>query len=322
MTGPSASSDGRYVVRATRADDWRALRAIRLEALLDSPDAYGSTYHEVAGFRDERWKAMAVELRFYLAERDGVVVGMASGGFNDRYPGTHWLYGMYVTPVERGTGVAVQLVDAVVDWALADGARELFLQVTTKLERSHHFYEKMGFSDTGESQTMHRDAHLELATMRRDLAEPLFRVREVEGSSLVGLRRKVLKDNDPEAIATNPLDDDPATRHFGGFVGDRLVASASFFLTSPPRRPDLVSYQLRYMAVDFDAQGHGYGARLLDEAQKELRASGVQQLWANARDSALGFYLATGWSLVEGSEHLSAESGLPHTKITRLLVEG
>ena len=32
-------------------------------------------------------------------------------------------------------------------------------------------------------------------------------------------------------------------------------------------------------------------------------------------DSALGFYRSTGWTLVEGSEHLSPETLLPHTII-------
>jgi len=51
--------------------------------------------------------------------------------------------------------------------------------------------------------------------------------------------------------------------HFGGLLGDRLVVSASFFPSSPPMNPTLVTYQLRYMATDFDVQGRGYGARVL-----------------------------------------------------------
>ena len=80
-----------------------------------------------------------------------------------------------------------------------------------------------------------------------------------------------------------------------------------------------MTYQLRYMATDFDAQGRGYGARVLSVAEELLVRRGVQQLWANGRDTALGFYFAVGWSALEGSEHMSPETGLPHTVIVKQL---
>ena len=70
-------------VRRCGPDDWSGLRAIRLEALADTPDAYGSTYEENVRWRDAQWKNAATNRLYYLAERDGRVVGMVSGGFND-----------------------------------------------------------------------------------------------------------------------------------------------------------------------------------------------------------------------------------------------
>ena len=46
--------------------------------------------------------------------------------------------------------------------------------------------------------------------------------------------------------------------------------SASFYPTPAPIRSDLLSYQLRFMAVDADVQGRGYGARVLDVAESAL----------------------------------------------------
>jgi hypothetical protein len=60
---------------------------------------------------------------------------------------------------------------------------------------------------------------------------------------------------------------------------------------------------------------------MLERSKGELRRRGARQLWAYARDSALGFYLATGWSVVEGSQHVSVETGLPHTVIRMALSE-
>ncbi|MGA2124493.1 MAG: GNAT family N-acetyltransferase [Acidimicrobiales bacterium] len=164
-------SDGDLVVRGTTAEDWSALRVIRLEALADTPDAYGSTYEGTVTFSPRRWRAMAQDGRYFVAERDGVVVGMVSGGLNDQHPGTHWLYGMYVTPTSRGTPVASHLVEVVIAWAKGEGATELYLHVTTSVERARAFYRKMGFVETGERHAMDRDRRLELVTMRRALVD-------------------------------------------------------------------------------------------------------------------------------------------------------
>ncbi len=137
----------------------------------------------------------------------------------------------------------------------------------------------------------------------------------VEAPVLYELRRRVLRGNSPTSNVEDPRDFDSTSLHFGGFYDDVLVVSASFFRATSPINPERESYQLRYMATDFDAQGRGYGALVMSEAREALAETGATELWANARDSALGFYRSTGWTLVEGSEHLSPETLLPHTII-------
>jgi GNAT superfamily N-acetyltransferase len=153
------------------------------------------------------------------------------------------------------------------------------------------------------------------------LSIPEFQVKSVPATSLYELRRRVLRGNDPNKSVVDPRDKDESALHVGGFLDARLVVSASFYPSIPPAREDLVTYQLRYMATDFDAQGKGHGAKVLEFAAETLLARGVEQLWANARDTALGFYLATGWSAIEGSEHLSPETQLPHTVIYKVLID-
>ncbi len=144
-------------------------------------------------------------------------------------------------------------------------------------------------------------------------------MRRVRSQELHELRRRVLRGDDPAKSVIDPRDDDTTSLHYGGFVGDRLVVSASFFPSVAPVHEDLVTYQLRYMATDFDVQGTGYGATTLRYAEDDLRTLGVEQLWANGRDSALGFYSRMGWSMLEGSQHLSPETQLPHTVIYKVL---
>jgi GNAT superfamily N-acetyltransferase len=156
-------------IRRCGDGDWEDLRTIRLEALSDTPDAYGSTYEESVLWSDAQWKNAAATRLYYLADRDGRVVGMVSGGFNDAYPGTRWLYGMYVTPSERGSGTALLLVRAIEAWATSHDVHEVYLHVTTSVPRARAFYEKLGFRPNGESFEMDRDRSLTLITMVQQL---------------------------------------------------------------------------------------------------------------------------------------------------------
>jgi GNAT superfamily N-acetyltransferase len=158
-----------YVVRRGGTNDAMMLRAIRLESLLDTPEAYGSTYDEASTWSDDRWRTAARQWHFYLAECDDEVVGMVSGGLNDVAPGTHWMYGMYVSPVARSTGVAASLVEATCDWAVEQGADALYLHVTESVARARVFYERSGFLATGVTITMDRDPSIRLMTMVKSL---------------------------------------------------------------------------------------------------------------------------------------------------------
>lgn len=153
------------------------------------------------------------------------------------------------------------------------------------------------------------------------MIEQEFRVERVDPHRLHDLRRRILRADNPEAPVADPRDEESTALHFAGLLGERLVVSASFYPSNSPRDESLVTYQLRYMATDADVQGRGYGATVMAFAEEELRAEGAQQLWANGRDTALGFYRATGWDVIEGSEHLSSETRLPHHVIVKDLVE-
>jgi GNAT superfamily N-acetyltransferase len=311
-------ADPPVTIRRIESADWSALRGIRLEALTDAPEAFGSTLQGALRLSARQWRHKVATTVYFLAERDGVVVGMVSGGFNDNHPGTHWLYGMYVTPVARGGEVAQLLVGAVVEWARGEGAREIYLHVASGVPRARAFYLKNGFTLTGEPFTMERDPNVMMYTMTKSIANE-FWVAPVSASELHELRRRVLRENDSTKSVDEPRDAEPTSMHFAGLLDGRVVVSASFYPMAAPIRRDLYSYQLRFMAVDFDVQGHGYGARVLDAAESALREAGAEQIWANARDTALGFYLKTGWELIPGSEHISGETQLPHHRIAKLL---
>ena len=162
------TSNPGYLIRRSSESDYIALREIRLEALKDSPDAFGSTFEECEKWRPERWKEMASG-NCYLAEIDGEVVGMSTGGLNTQFPGTFWLFGMFVSPKARGTGVASELVSIVESWAREHGGTELYLHVTESMVRARAFYKKIGVNLNGGSVTMDRDTSIKLVTMVKKL---------------------------------------------------------------------------------------------------------------------------------------------------------
>lgn len=64
------------------------------------------------------------------------------------------------------------------------------------------------------------------------------------------------------------------------------------------------AYRLRQMAVRPDLQGHGVGAALFAGVVDVLRGRGrAGTLWAESRDTSLGFYLAQGMRIVPDSQH-------------------
>ncbi len=301
------------------AEEWPAYRDIRLESLADEPEAYGLTFAEATEWAEEQWRNRLSGRSVFVAEADGKLIGTANGAPHESQPGEYFLFGMYVTPTWRGRGVAETLIDAVSAWAWSQGARNIDLFVNSILPRALGLYAKAGFVRTGEIHTMPSRPGLEMWRLRRSLTEWEFAVRRVDAEVLYPLRRRVLRFNDPSRIVADPRDHETESRHYGGFVGPRLVVSASWYPSTSPVDPALPTWQLRYMATDLDVQGLGLGRTVIEVALEELRAMGVAQVWANGRDTALPFYDRTGWARVPGSEHLSPETQLPHTVIYRNL---
>ena len=145
------------------------LKDVRLLALRDEPDAYGSTYEESERFSEQYWSRLAEEWNYYLALDGDETIGMASGGRFGPHPEARWLYGMFVRADHRGTGVAGDLVRSVAAWARSEQVTQLGLHVTTSLGRAQGFYRKLGFVPVGEPAPMERDPRLLLQTMTTDL---------------------------------------------------------------------------------------------------------------------------------------------------------
>jgi GNAT superfamily N-acetyltransferase len=132
------------------ADDWQTYRDIRLAMLQDSPSAFGSTHAEAASFDEALWRQRLADNVVILAQVGTMAAGAAMySEFGMTDPGDCALYGMWVDPRFRGTGVARVLVDAVVAQARAAGKRRLVLHVVSGNDPAGRLYERGGFVPTG-----------------------------------------------------------------------------------------------------------------------------------------------------------------------------
>ena len=62
--------------------------------------------------------------------------------------------------------------------------------------------------------------------------------------------------------------------------------------------------QVRFMAVNENARGRGYGSRILEGLEAEATRRGAQKLVLNARDKVTEFYAKHGYEVVGEAEAL------------------
>ena len=162
---------GMVLVRKAVPGDWQALRDVRLAALQDAPDAFGSTYAEQARFTEEDWQRRIAGDSTFLAFLDGEdrePVGL-SGGYRDD-DGSYHLVSMWVHSRGRGQGVGETLINAVTDWARTQPeATALYLWVTEDNKPARGLYERCGFVPTGKRQPLPSNPALDEIAMSRPL---------------------------------------------------------------------------------------------------------------------------------------------------------
>lgn len=136
------------------ASRWREFRALRLEALQDSPQAFGGAYRDEVAHPDERWTGRLRECEegrslTLFAECDGKLVGMIGAFFPDG-PEVAMVVAVFVTPAWRRKGVGDMLVAAVLERLREfPGAERATLMVNVEQEAAVKLYRRAGFVEVG-----------------------------------------------------------------------------------------------------------------------------------------------------------------------------
>ncbi|MEM1447010.1 MAG: GNAT family N-acetyltransferase [Planctomycetota bacterium] len=146
----------RIEIQQLTEDHLATWRTLRLHALRDRPDAFGSTYEAEAVLDDEGW---AAKWQSWIGSPGGVwaamqgekPVGLVGCVCDHEAAGRAWLISMWVAPAVRGRGLGKALITSAIRWAKDQGLKELRLEVTSNNPVAAQLYSRMGFVMTGSS---------------------------------------------------------------------------------------------------------------------------------------------------------------------------
>jgi ribosomal protein S18 acetylase RimI-like enzyme len=165
-------------VRVLAEEDWPVFRVVHLASLQDSPSVFGDTHDQESAADEMFWRSQLTWARRVVAELDGHLCGVVSVvSFSDE-PEAAELFGLWVDPTARSTGVAGRLVDTAAALAAADGLNQLYYWAGSENGRAIGFAIGFGFRVTS--------------------------LRRPSGSGDPSL-------GDSEIALVLPLDDDPST---------------------------------------------------------------------------------------------------------------
>lgn len=159
-------SNERLVRRAVLGDE-PILREVRLQALSNEPDAFGSTHEREVARTSADWQGWMAPGVAFILEESAIARGMVAGVRDESEPAVVHLMAMWVHPNIRGSGGADELVAAVIAWTRSVGAKLVRLKVIQGNDRARGFYERMGFRTTGREEIRLRDGRIEVEMERR-----------------------------------------------------------------------------------------------------------------------------------------------------------
>jgi ribosomal protein S18 acetylase RimI-like enzyme len=144
-------------IRPLTHDDVSEYRALRLRALQEHPEAFGSSYEEGLA-RPEGWYMARIQDAAHPADRlfgafdNGVLIGTL--GFSrlerskDRHKGELW--GMHVAQEATGRGVGRALLEAAIAYSRQQaGLIQVGLAVVSENARAVGLYQSLGFESYG-----------------------------------------------------------------------------------------------------------------------------------------------------------------------------
>ena len=134
-----------------RVDEWPLYKQIRVEAVTDSPQAFGSNREQQLVHPDSFWQkrledAARGESQWLLFARSaGDLVGMIGAYRDENTSQEATVISVYVTPSARGRGISALLMKAILEKLRQAGMRKVWIGVNIEQKAALHLYQKTGF---------------------------------------------------------------------------------------------------------------------------------------------------------------------------------
>jgi ribosomal protein S18 acetylase RimI-like enzyme len=165
-------------IRRIRSSDWARLQRIRLRALAEDPEAFGSSL-ECERIKPRAWwqewaeqDSVADDDATFLAIEEERPVGLIKAFRLDSQPDTAAIVAMWVETEKRRKGIGSRLLDAVTSWAVEGGIERLELEVTETNSAADELYRRAGFAPTGKRRSLASNSRLQVIQMERSLERP------------------------------------------------------------------------------------------------------------------------------------------------------
>jgi RimJ/RimL family protein N-acetyltransferase len=144
-------------VRRIQISEGDLFKQMRLTALRESPFAFASTYEVALRRSPESWReqadstAQGSDRSTFIAFSDDSPIGIAALYRTEEENDVGELLQMWVSPEYRGKRIARDLMDAVFQWASANGFRSVVATIAKGNVRALRFYQKHEFRPESEA---------------------------------------------------------------------------------------------------------------------------------------------------------------------------
>lgn len=157
--------------------DWLTYKGLRLQALQDSPNSFGSTVAAEAARPDSLWQDRLVAAKSsgqdlpLFALSGAQQVGLAWAKVDACDSTIVNLFQMWVQPQYRGCGLGRSLLAESISWARNLGASAVCLSATVADSAAWRLYSSVGFVAIGAPKALREGSALQAQPMRLSLSE-------------------------------------------------------------------------------------------------------------------------------------------------------
>lgn len=164
-------------IRPIRVEEFERFRTLRLLALRESPDAFGSIESVEALMGLDLWKLWCSdrpERRVLVAVReDGTWVGTASVAPYQGKPELLGIFAVWVAPAVRRQGVGRRLIEGLLAFGATTERKRARVHVGEPNDPALSLFFFLGFEDTKERYSLREDLKFDAFVLERRLDLPV-----------------------------------------------------------------------------------------------------------------------------------------------------